>query len=632
MLRNKPLPKISRVSWVWLTWFGAGLLMVGAAGLIYMNERGTRLDAAEAQLLTELTYIEHVVAASLRAGSLDQIAEQVKAWGRLNEDTLSLRLLADNGFTIAQFTRPGAPIQRAEHSVVIPFSYRDEATLTLEKSLAPVHAQLDRLGLQLLVAAVIFQLIALVLIRQLYEQRRQTQIARREYERRKRTQAAMERMATQDALTGLPNRRQLEEQLQQRVAESSRYQRRLAVLFIDLDNFKHVNDTHGHAVGDELLKVISSRMQGCLRSYDFLARFGGDEFVVVLNDLHDEGEVERVASKLLESIKPGVELADHQTYVSATIGISLFPDDATEPADLLRHADAAMYTAKSSGRDCYRFFTAALNKAMRQQQIIESGLRNALGSNDLYLVYQPKLDVATGQVTSCEALLRWRRDGIEIPPCEFIPVAERSMLMRQIETFVIEESVSQRARWSREGVGELRININLSGQGLLVGDTLGQIEEALQRFDVQPDQIGIELTEHTLIEATKTTISGLQRLRERGCAISLDDFGTGYSSLGYLKRLPIDVLKIDRAFIRDLPVSAQDASIVSAICAMGHSLGKRTLAEGVETQAQLDCVEQHGCQLIQGYLICRPIPAHAFIDWLRRHRAEPSTTNVANQP
>lgn len=627
-MTDDALPGISKPSWIWSTWFAAGLLMLGAAGFIYSTERTAHLNAAHDRLATELKYIEHMIAGSLQTGALDQIAEQIKAWGDLNHETLALNLVANNGYTIARFVRPGSYLDRIERSVTIPFSYRDTATLTLEKSLAPIYKQVDRLGYQLLGAAVIFQAIALFLIRQLYALRHQTQIARREYAQRQLAQAEMERMATHDALTSLPNRRELENQLNQRVAEAMRYERRLAVLFIDLDDFKQVNDTHGHATGDELLKIISNRMHKCLRSYDLLARFGGDEFVVVLHDLRDEGEAERVASKLLESIKPHVELAGHQTYTSASIGISLFPDDADQPADLLRHADAAMYMAKSQGRGCFRFFTATLNDAMQHQQRIENGLHNALATDQLRLVFQPKLDLATQTVNSCEALLRWEHDGQEIPPAEFIPIAERTLLIRQIDAFVLEHAVSQRAAWRDAGIEDLRVDINLSGQGLLIGCTLEQLEETLQRYDLPASQIGIELTEHTLIEAPDGIIEHLNRLREAGCTISLDDFGTGYSSLGYLKRLPVDVLKIDRAFISELPDNAQDESIVSAICAMSRSLGKHTLAEGVETDEQLRCVEKHSCQSIQGYLISHPLAANQFIAWLK-NRNEPRPTAAA---
>lgn len=259
---------------------------------------------------------------------------------------------------------------------------------------------------------------------------------------------------------------------------------------------------------------------------------------------------------------------------------------------------------------------------MRAQRAIETGLHRALENQELYLVYQPKLELATQEIRCCEALLRWRHNGIDIPPGEFIPVAERSVLMRKIDEFVIEQAIRQRARWSEQGINDLSIDINLSGQRLLVGDTIAQINRALEDQRVSPNEIGIELTEHTLIEATDETIQGLSDLRERGCRVSLDDFGTGYSSLGYLKRLPVDVLKIDRGFIHELPANAQDASIVAAICAMGKSLGKRILAEGVETESQLECVQQHGCEMIQGYLLSRPQRADAFIDWLSEHRKQ----------
>jgi diguanylate cyclase (GGDEF)-like protein len=619
-MRSGGRHQISPLRWLWLTWAVVALFMAATAFWIFVHERDANLAAAESRLDTEFTYLQHMIAAGLRNGSFEQVDELIDAWGRLNRETVSLTLTADNGYVIGAYDKAVPETHFARRSATISFAYQGAAELRLEKSLAGVHAQIAALRGRLLFGTVVFQLFALLMILQLYKQRQQTQLARHEYEKRVSVQSAMERMAKEDALTGLPNRRQLEQALGARVAEASRYGRRLAVLFIDLDNFKQINDSFGHETGDELLTVTAERMRQSLREFDLLARFGGDEFVVILSNVTENAEVERVAGKLLDSIRPPVQLADHESFVSATIGVSLFPDDADAPADLLRHADAAMYRAKESGRDCFGFFTASLNERTRKARAIETGLHRALADGELYLVYQPKMDLRTRRVGSCEALLRWCRDGTHIPPGEFIPIAERSVLMRQIENFVIEQAVRQRAAWARLGIDQLRIDINLSGQRLLVGDTLSRFASVAQSHGVPPDQIGIELTEHTLIEAGEETIATLSNLREQGCRISLDDFGTGYSSLSYLKRLPVDVLKIDRGFIHELPDNRQDASIVSAICAMGHSLGKRILAEGVETEAQLASVSASGCDMVQGYLVGRPVRAEDFIDWLRAHQ------------
>jgi len=614
------LTRIASLRWLWLTWAVVAFFMAAIAFWIFVHERDTNFAAAEARLDTEFTYLQHMIAAGLRNGSFEQINQLIDAWGRLNPETLSLTLTSDNGYVIGAYQNAAADGTHAERSATIPYAYQGSAELRLEKSLADVHAQVTALRGRLLAGTVAFQLFAMLMILQLFKQRQQTKLARDEYEKRVSVQSAMERMAKEDALTGLPNRRQLEQTLSARVAEAARYKRRLAVLFVDLDNFKQINDSFGHETGDELLTVTAERMRDSLRKFDLLARFGGDEFVVILSNISENAEVERVANKLLASIRPPVHLADHESFVSATIGVSLFPDDADAPADLLRHADAAMYRAKESGRDCFGFFTASLNEKTRKARAIETGLHRALADGELYLVYQPKLDLRTRQVNSCEALLRWCHNGTHIPPGQFIPIAERSVLMRQIENFVIEQAVKQRAAWARQGITQLRIDINLSGQHLLVSDTLSRIASVAQAHGVPPDQIGIELTEHTLIEASEETIATLAGMRDKGCRISLDDFGTGYSSLSYLKRLPVDVLKIDRGFIHELPDNVQDASIVSAICAMGHSLGKRIVAEGVETEAQFDSVSASGCDMVQGYLVGRPVRAHAFIGWLITHR------------
>ena len=608
--------------WLWLTWGITALTIIAIAAGIYLNERQLRLREADERHATEIAYIQHIVGGSLRNGNFQQVTTEVESWGRLNSDTLHLGVTAENGFAIAAFNRESGQHRSSRKTAELDFSYRGKASLEYEKSLEPVYAAIGKLGGQLVSAASITLLFSLLLINQLYQQRRQTQLAHTEYRRRLEVQEAMERMATHDALTGLPNRHQLDEQLGLRLAEAKRFDRRVAVLFIDLDNFKQINDSFGHNIGDELLRNTTHRMQECLRGYDLLVRFGGDEFVVVLASIEDEKEVDKVAQKLLEGMRPPVTLASHEMFVSATIGISIYPDDSKAPADLIRHADAAMYLAKENGKDCYRFFTATLNEKMQQRQKIEGGLHRGLAQREFYLVFQPKLDLVTGKVHSCEALIRWRSGDTEIPPAEFVPIAERSVLMRQIESFVITEAVRQRAVWESQGITDLRIDINLSGGRLLISDTFAQLENELKQHDVKADQIGIELTEHTLIEATPETLERLNKLSASGSRISLDDFGTGYSSLGYLKQLPVDVLKIDRAFIRELPNNQQDCSIVAAIIGMGHSLGKRILAEGVETREQLDYVKEQGCDLVQGYQVCHPIAADEFAAWLAHQRAD----------
>ena len=605
---------------IWATWIAVSIMIIASAVVIYLHERNARIAEAEQRLLTETNYLNHVLSANLSLGEFVQIPALVEAWGRLNSDTVALRLTAENGFVFGEFERetPGKHTQSQVRQ--LPFSYENNATLLLEKSFDPIHTALTELAMVLFIAATLILLLSFLMIQQLYRYRNQTRLTQIEYERRLDMQQAMEKMATHDALTGLPNRQLLDDQIETRIAESRRFGRKLAVLFIDLDNFKQVNDTFGHAVGDELLRISSDRMLACLRSYDLLARFGGDEFVVLLANIEDSKEVDRVAIKLIDSIRPCIESIGHELYVSASIGISLFPDDCDNKVDLLRHADTAMYTAKEAGRNCYRYYTPALNKAVQHRQRIEKDLRRALANDELHLVYQPKLELRTGTVNSCEALLRWRTSDTEILPSEFLPIAERSVLLRDIEVMVIEQAVRQCAEWHTQGAHDLRIDINLSGRMLLNRETFRLLEHALQLNGVTHRKIGIELSEHALIKATDDMLGELDGLRQKGCVVSLDDFGTGYSSLGHFKQLPVDILTIDREFISGLPDSEQDGAITKAIVAMGQNLGKRILAEGVETAAQMQYVIQHGCDLAQGYLIAKPLEASDFIDWLSSYR------------
>ena len=610
------------------TWGVMSLVAILITTLIFLNEKNTRLDRAQEQLVTEAGYVQHILAAALRAGEYQQAREQIASWGSLNSGTVRLDLTADNGFILGEFRRDAPGARTQQHRTAIPFSYRGHATMVLEKTLEPTYRAIAQLGWQLAGSVVTLQLLGLILVYQLRRYRRQVRRAQSEYDRRLEAQSALERMATLDALTGLPNRYLLDEQLTLRVAEAERFGRKLALLFIDLDNFKNINDSFGHEAGDKLLKIVAERMSGCLRSYDLLSRFGGDEFVILLSSMPGAKQIEHVARKVFEALQPMIQVAERELFVSVSIGISIYPDDAESPSDLLRTADAAMYTAKEAGRDCYRFYTTTMNEALARRQQVEQGLREALADGDLYLVYQPQVEIASGRICSCEALLRWRREGREIPPGEFIPIAEQSVLMRQIQSFVITEAIRQRAQWKRQGIHDVRIDINFSGASQLINEMIPQLLQVVDDAGISPADIGIELTEHALIDASEQTIARLSDLRERGSTISLDDFGTGYSSLGYLKNLPVDILKIDRAFVKDLPDGKMDCAIVKAVIAMGHSMGKRVLAEGVETQAQMDYVHSEGCDLAQGFLLYRPVEASVIEPRLLRSSKTASFTAV----
>lgn len=605
---------------VWVTWIAVCLLVTAGAIGIFLHEREARVTEAEDRIQTEAEFLTHLLGTSLRAGDFQQIPEYVQAWGQLNTATVQLRLTAENGFVLAEFERENEQKRTRTATREIPFSYHNKATLLLEKSIEHAYGSAAHLGTELLLAVGFLQLMGFATIYQLYRYRHQVRLAQTEYERRLEMQRAMEEMATHDSLTGLPNRQVLDEQMDSRIAEARRFGRKLAVLFVDLDNFKQINDTFGHALGDELLKVASQRMLACLRSYDLLVRFAGDEFVVVLTNIADTKEVDRVATKLIETMRPRVELDGNEMRVSASIGISLFPDDCDTVHDLLRQADAAMYTAKEAGRNCFRYYTSALNEAVQYRLEVERGLHHALTEDALYLVYQPKLNLINGTVSSCEALLRWRVDGREILPAEFLPIAERSILLHEIESLVIEKAVRQSAEWADRNLSNLRIDVNLSGRMLLNRETFALLEQLLREHRVPYRQIGIELSEQQLTEASDATLGQLEALRSQGSCISLDDFGTGYSPLGRLQELPVDVLKIDHAFIGQLPDQAHNDTFVDTMITMGQSLGKRVLAEGVETEKQMRFVTDHGCDLAQGFLIAKPMVADKFVEWISRHR------------
>jgi diguanylate cyclase (GGDEF)-like protein len=609
MMRERSPSDRQSLRALWSTWVLATLAALLLAGFIFVSEREHRLIEAEQRLQTEMAYLGHLLETALARGNFEQARQQVEAWGRLNGAIRFAQLVTDNGFSLAEFRRELPDARVLADSRAVPFSYREAATLRVEKSVESAHDAIAVLGWQLAGALLVIELIVFALLHQFTRYRRQVRLTEDAYKQRLAAQQALERMAKLDALTGLPNRYMLDQQLALRVAETQRFQRRLALLFVDIDNFKTVNDSFGHEVGDSLLRILADRMRTCLRGYDLLARFGGDEFVIVLANVDDLAHVESVASKITQTLAPRIPIAEREIFVSASIGISLFPDDADSPSDLLRKADAAMYTAKEAGRNCHRFYTEAMNASLARRNEIESGLHDALDRDELTLVYQPQVDIASGAICGCEALLRWRRDGQDIAPEEFVPLAEQSGLMRRLQGHVVDAVARQRAEWLRQGIDDLRIDINISGGRLAIEDLCQQLGDAIERHALAHRHLGIELTEHTLIETPETLIADLQRLHDQGLTIALDDFGTGFSSLAYLKTLPVDTLKIDRVFVEGLPDNRADNAIVRAVANIGREMGMRTLAEGIETEAQLECVRAAGCQMAQGFLLHRPMSA-----------------------
>ncbi len=427
---------------------------------------------------------------------------------------------------------------------------------------------------------------------------------------RRRTEERLNYLAYHDSLTGLPNRARLLERLIQSLAEADRHERLVAVLFLDLDRFKNINDTLGHEAGDRLLGAVASRLVEAVRPGDTVARPSGDEFTVVLANVAHVDDVARVAHKICERFREPFRLADRELFVTVSIGIALYPFDDREPEALLRNADAAMYHAKESGRNTFQFYTAALNQRMQRQFALETDLRQALERGEFLLHYQPQVDLMSGAVTGVEALIRWRRGNEMVPPLEFIPLAEDTGLIIPIGEWVMHTACAQLKAWQDAGLPPIKMSVNLSARQFREQALLLQtVRQALAGTGVAASQLVLEITESVLMHDAEATQQTLQQLDAMGVGLSLDDFGTGYSSLGYLKRFPIGSLKIDKSFIQDITTDPDDAAIAQAVIRLAHSLGIKVVAEGVETEEQLAFLRRRGCDAIQGYYFSKPLPA-----------------------
>lgn len=418
-------------------------------------------------------------------------------------------------------------------------------------------------------------------------------------------------LAYYDGLTGLPNRELFRDRLQQSIIRARREQERVGLLFLDLDRFKVINDSLGHTLGDRLLKTVSERLTLGVRAEDTVARIGGDEFTVILPALHEPGAAANVATKIFDVLAAPVVLDDHHLYISASIGISLFPDDGDEPELLVKHADTAMYRAKETGGNNYRFYSPEMSARFRQRLSLEHELRKALRNGELFLVFQPQLALGSGELTGLEALVRWRHERLGlISPAEFIPVAEDVGMIDELGDWVLRTACAHVHSWG-SALDGARVAVNTSAFQLRQPDFGERMLDILSECRVSPDRVELELTESAMMQSIERTSETLLGLNRAGILLTIDDFGTGYSSLSYLKRFAIDKLKIDRSFVRDIPGDPNDAAIASTIIAMGHALSLRVLAEGVETPAQLEFLKGQGCDEAQGFLLGRPQPASA---------------------
>lgn len=442
---------------------------------------------------------------------------------------------------------------------------------------------------------------------------------------KKRAEERIRHLAHHDSLTDLPNRSLLADRLEHALDRARRSGERLALLFIDLDRFKHVNDSLGHPVGDRLLQAVARRLDSVVREQDTLARQGGDEFVVILEEIDGPDDAARVALKLLSALEAPVVLDQHEIFVGASIGISLFPEDGDSSEALLRSADSAMYEAKEAGRSTYRFYTAEQTRISRERFELEGGLRRALERDELRLFYQPQADCADGRLIGVEALVRWQHPerGL-VPPDRFIPLAEDIGLIGQIGEWVLNTACAQARRWELQG-RPLRVAVNLSGQQVSKGDLFDTVESALQRSGLSPHLLELEITEGHILKGVEGCILTLRRVKTLGVTLAIDDFGTGYSSLNYLKRLPVDRLKIDRSFVEGIPLDRDDVAIVATILSMARNLGMEIIAEGVETTAQLGHLVTAQCTEYQGYLLGRPVPVDELEGWMSDRPTHPGS-------
>ena len=444
------------------------------------------------------------------------------------------------------------------------------------------------------------------------------------------------RFAYRDDLTGLPNRQHFHQLLRSAVSLAGRGERRMALLFLDLDGFKKVNDTLGHEVGDKLLAEVACRFSKVVRVSDHLgrqseaaaesssiSRLGGDEFTVLLTEIHQPIDATLVADRLLATLEDPITLAGQEVFMGTSIGIAVFPEDGGDAETLIRNADAAMYFAKGRGRNSYSFYSAEMNQSQSQRLEMESKLRAAIEHEQFQIHYQPIFSAATGCVVAAEALVRWRdAEWGAVPPDKFIPVAEETGLIVALGQFVFRSVCEQARRWRDERQSLIRIGVNVSGKQIREPGMVEMVRQALQDTGVSPTQIELELTESTIMQDDALTIQTLRDLKAMGVGLALDDFGTGYSSLSYLRRFTIDRVKIDRSFVSELPGNASDAALTSAIIAMAHGLRLEVVAEGVETEAQARFLELRGCDELQGYLFGRPCPAEEFVDFLRARPPE----------
>ena len=475
---------------------------------------------------------------------------------------------------------------------------RDGSESAIEHSTAPMH---DRLGLVT-----------------------GAKIVLRDISAARATTLRISHLASHDPLTDLPNRLLLHDRLARALALAHRHERRLAVLFLDIDHFKHINDSLGHLLGDDLLRAVGRELTMCVRSSDTVSRHGGDEFVVVLSELEHAEDAAMGAQKIIAALARPHQLGGHALHITVSVGISVYPDDGSDAETLLKSADMALYHAKNQGRDGYQFFEPGLNARAVERHSIEEGLHNALDQREFELFYQPKMNLRTGAVAGAEALIRWRHpDRGLIEPAQFVPIAEDSGLIRPIGRWVVHEACLRARAWQDAGLRPIPVSVNISAIEFRSRSFLDTIVDILKETGLAPRYLEVELTESVLMADVEATKAVLHALKTLGVQLAIDDFGTGWSSLSYLRHFPIDTLKIDQSFVQEITLGSNAGPIVSAVITLAKSLRYRVIAEGVETRDQLAFLQAEDCDEAQGYYFSRPLVAHQFARLLETGLTEP---------
>jgi len=419
--------------------------------------------------------------------------------------------------------------------------------------------------------------------------------------------------AHHDALTGLANRVLFNDRLEQAIIKAKRNKTKLVLFFIDLDRFKEINDSMGHDIGDEVLKEVTARLESAIRKEDSLARLGGDEFTIIIENLVDVQNVSFLANKILKVLSNPVIIDDNKLYVSSSIGISIYPDDGTSTQNLLKYADSAMYKAKAEGRNNFQFYSSEMTELAFERVVLETSLRVAFENNELVVFYQPQVNGKTNQIIGMEALVRWKHPVMGlISPAKFIPLAESTGFIVEIDRFVMRTAMTQMVKWYEKGLNPGVLAMNLAVKQLQQEDFVSFFENLIKETRCKSEWVELEVTESQIMSKPEEAIKILNKISNIGIELAVDDFGTGYSSLAYLKKLPIDKLKIDQSFVRDLPEDEDDIAIAKAVIALATSLNLDIIAEGVETKEQKDFLVQNGCKNIQGYYYSKPIPAYEF--------------------